>query len=130
MNETLQADPQERWTPLQEAYVGKLMATYQANLYWLRSRFPAVFQSVMARQFEAPFEVGAEGELTSITGLSRAARGNTRTWPASCTACSTIPVAAQHPGGHGARLHAGYRRRPREQRACSTGPSSRPSATR
>lgn len=69
MNETLLENPQEKtWTPLQEAYVGKLMATYQANLYWLRSRFPAVFQSVMEQSFDAPFEVGPEGELTLYYG--------------------------------------------------------------
>lgn len=69
MSEALQENPQEKvWTPLQEAYIGKLMATYQANLYWLRSRFPVVFESLMQKQFDAPFEVGPDGELTLYYG--------------------------------------------------------------
>lgn len=56
------------WTPLQEAYTQKLMATYQANLYFFKDKFPEVFRRLMARQLQAPFEVGPGGEVTIFSG--------------------------------------------------------------
>ncbi len=59
---------QTDWTPLQEAYIRKLYATYQANLYFLREKFPAVFDTLMATQLPAPFEVGPDGGITIFSG--------------------------------------------------------------
>lgn len=56
------------WTPLQEAYTQKLMATYQANLYFFKEKFPEVFRRVMERDLKAPFEVGPGGEVTIFSG--------------------------------------------------------------
>lgn len=52
------------WTPLQEAYVQKLMATYQANLYFLKEMFGDIFDKLMATNMAAPFKVAADGKLT------------------------------------------------------------------
>ncbi|NTV09680.1 MAG: DUF115 domain-containing protein [Zoogloea sp.] len=59
---------QQEWTPLQEAYIGKLMATYQANLYFFRERFPAVFLRLMAANLPAPFDVGPDADVTMYLG--------------------------------------------------------------
>ncbi|GAA5181602.1 hypothetical protein GCM10025771_28900 [Niveibacterium umoris] len=56
------------WTPLQEAYIRKLFATYQANLYFLRERFPSVFDTLMASKLRAPFEIHADGSMTIFSG--------------------------------------------------------------
>ncbi|MDB5815203.1 MAG: hypothetical protein JWN23_2320 [Rhodocyclales bacterium] len=52
------------WTPLQEAYLQKLMATYQANLYFLKEQFSDIFDKLMAINMPAPFKVGPDGKLT------------------------------------------------------------------
>ena len=52
------------WTPLQQAYVQKLMATYQANLYFLKDKFEHVFERLMKTDLPAPFKVGPDGKLT------------------------------------------------------------------
>lgn len=65
---TLENTDDQGWTPLQEAYIGKLMATYQANLHWLRQRFPRVFESVMEVPLDAPFQVDADGRVTLYYG--------------------------------------------------------------
>ncbi len=67
MNEAESAAHAE-WTPLQEAYIRKLFATYQANLYFLREKFPAVFDTLMATKLPAPFEVDAEARMTIFSG--------------------------------------------------------------
>lgn len=59
---------QPQWTPLQEAYIQKLYATYQANLYFLREHFPSVFETVMATRLPAPFEVDADARMTIFSG--------------------------------------------------------------
>lgn len=56
------------WTQLQEAYIQKLMATYQANLFLFKERFPAVFEKVMEKNLPAPLTVGPEGEVTIYSG--------------------------------------------------------------
>ncbi|WP_374399283.1 motility associated factor glycosyltransferase family protein [Niveibacterium sp.] len=58
----------ENWTPLQEAYIQKLYATYQANLYFLHTNFPAVFDRLMATQLPAPFEVDADANVRIYSG--------------------------------------------------------------
>ncbi|GAB4058728.1 motility associated factor glycosyltransferase family protein [Uliginosibacterium sediminicola] len=58
-------EPQDdSWSPLQEAYVHKVMATYQANLYFFRKQFPDIFDKLMLTDLPAPFEVDAEGKIT------------------------------------------------------------------
>jgi len=52
------------WTPLQEAYLQKLMATYQANLYFLKEQFNDIFEKLMETSIPAPFKVGPDGKLT------------------------------------------------------------------
>lgn len=52
------------WTPLQEAYVHKLMATYRANLYFLKEEFTDIFEKLMQTNMPAPFKVGPDGKLT------------------------------------------------------------------
>ncbi|GAA5159269.1 motility associated factor glycosyltransferase family protein [Viridibacterium curvum] len=54
----------EEWTPLQEAYIQKLMATYKANLHFLQVRFDHIFEELMATDLQAPFRVDADGKLT------------------------------------------------------------------
>lgn len=56
------------WTPLQEAYFKKLMATYQANLYFLNQKFPEVFKKLIASDLPLPFKIGKEGEVTIFSG--------------------------------------------------------------
>lgn len=52
------------WTPLQEAYVHKLMATYQANLFFFKEKFSDIFEKLMAINMPAPFKVAPDGQLT------------------------------------------------------------------
>ncbi len=52
------------WTPLQEAYLQKLMSTYQANLYFFKEQFSDIFDKLMAIDMAAPFKVGPDGKLT------------------------------------------------------------------
>lgn len=61
-------EAQQEWTPLQEAYIGKLMATYRANLYFLKDRFPTLFGRIMGADLPAPFEVGPGGEVKIFDG--------------------------------------------------------------
>ncbi len=61
-------DQEQQWTPLQEAYIGKLMATYRANLYFLKERFPTLFSRLMASEIPVPFEVGPGGAVTLYSG--------------------------------------------------------------
>lgn len=56
------------WTPLQQAYVAKLYASYEANLRFLAEYFPAVFDTVMASALPAPFEVGPNAEVLIYQG--------------------------------------------------------------
>lgn len=56
------------WTPLQEAYIHKLMATYQANLYFLNERFPDVFKKLMEVNFAPPFNIEKDGKVTVYSG--------------------------------------------------------------
>ena len=59
---------QPGWTLLQEAYVAKLMATYQANLYFFKERFPVLFDKIMEAPLAAPFQVGPEGDVEIYSG--------------------------------------------------------------
>lgn len=59
---------EEGWTTLQEAYIQKLMATYQANLFFLQKNFPRVFEKIMGRELPAPFTVGPNAEMTIYSG--------------------------------------------------------------
>ncbi|HSD38938.1 MAG TPA: 6-hydroxymethylpterin diphosphokinase MptE-like protein [Rhodocyclaceae bacterium] len=56
-------DDAER-TPLQQAYLHKLMATYQANLHFVKEKCPGVFTKLMATEMAMPFKVDADGEVT------------------------------------------------------------------
>ncbi len=49
---------------LAEAYMLKVMATYQANLRWLSERFPAIFERLMATDLPLPFFVEDDGRVT------------------------------------------------------------------
>ncbi|MDO6385109.1 MULTISPECIES: motility associated factor glycosyltransferase family protein [Uliginosibacterium] len=64
MDDSSQGALDQEWTPLQEAYIQKLMATYQANLLFFHERFPDVFENIMGAELPAPFEVDADGGLT------------------------------------------------------------------
>ncbi len=64
-NETTQQAP---WTPLQAAYIEKLYATYRANLHFLNERAPGVFDSLMAADLPAPFEVAPDATVTIYSG--------------------------------------------------------------
>lgn len=63
-----QQDLPQEWTPLQQAYIEKLMATYRANLYFLKERFPMLFNRIMATDLPAPFEVGPDAEVRIYCG--------------------------------------------------------------
>lgn len=56
----------EEMTPIQEAYYGKLLATYQANLFFFQNRFPETFEKLMASDSPMPFTVDAEGKITIL----------------------------------------------------------------
>lgn len=64
-------DGQSKWSPLQEAYVGKLMATYQANLHLFHEHFPDVFAALMAVDLPAPFDVDDQGQVAIYAGRFR-----------------------------------------------------------
>ena len=51
-------------SPLAEAYMLKILATYQANLRWLSERFPVVFNKLMAIDLPLPFSVEDDGRVT------------------------------------------------------------------
>lgn len=54
---------QDDLTPLQEAYLQKILRTYQANLYFFKDKFPEVFKRLMAVELPLPFEMDGEGKV-------------------------------------------------------------------
>lgn len=59
---------EEELTPLQEAYLHKLMATYQANLYFFKEVFPLTFEHLMRVDLPLPFQLGPNGEVMITSG--------------------------------------------------------------
>ncbi len=59
---------QDELTPLQEAYLHKLMATYQANLYFFKDIFPLTFEHLMRADLPLPFQIGPNGEVMLNSG--------------------------------------------------------------
>lgn len=64
MNEHMQYADEGDLTPLQAAYIQKLMASYQANLYFLKEKFEVIFDKLMQTDLPAPFKVDGDGKLT------------------------------------------------------------------
>lgn len=57
-------NPEEQaFTPLQEAYFHKILATYQANLIFFQEQFPLVYDALLASEPLAPFSIGEDGKL-------------------------------------------------------------------
>ncbi|MDE2440344.1 MAG: motility associated factor glycosyltransferase family protein [Betaproteobacteria bacterium] len=63
-NGPVQSAEEQGMSLLAEAYMMKVMATYQANLRWLSERFPAVFDRLMAVDLPMPFFVEDSGRVT------------------------------------------------------------------
>lgn len=54
---------EQSFNDLQEAVIKKLLATYQANLYFLHEFYPAVFERVMEETRGMPFSVAEDGDV-------------------------------------------------------------------
>lgn len=75
MNEAVPGEDED-FTPLQEAYLHKVMANYQANLWFFRDKFPHIFEKLMAVPLPAPFEVDREGKTTIYHGRHKGSHGD------------------------------------------------------
>lgn len=58
----------EELTPIQEAYLHKLLATYQANLYFFKDMFPLTFEHLMRAELPLPFQLGPNAEIMINSG--------------------------------------------------------------
>jgi hypothetical protein len=62
--DTLAGADERSMSPLAEAYMLKVMTTYQVNLRWLSQRFPAVFARLMETDLPLPFFVEDDGRVS------------------------------------------------------------------